>query len=386
MLPKPKRHKNNKESHLLNRYTTSLQQSSNAIRVKFSRYKQNQIFTNVSFDTLILLTIKIVFFIYTKDNIGYEVYDPIENGEDIYIATPVPTYHDFIEKLGDMVVNRVEIPVAKDLIWVRDADITRKNLLSLIKPIKIKDVEWIMIAGRISIHEDTKWETRWKDTYDIWCCTSEKETIMDDGEARYLTIELDEYSGNLDNYEKCTLKPWLCKDVKSINYLSNIFDETALVLPPAELISYFQLCPVYADMSWVDKKGKKVILCNNNRNSYYKDPIGGTVFIRKEYFDEYLKEHVLKYFAFTEKFIPETGYADETSLHFEILEGKIIKEISNNDDKGERAIDTNPVCANCPYGLNDKDYDNADIDEWVDLLIENEYLAVEEDEEKEILD
>ena len=54
MLPKPKRHKNNKESYLQNLYPTILKQSSNAIRVKFSRYKQNQIFTNVSFDTLIL--------------------------------------------------------------------------------------------------------------------------------------------------------------------------------------------------------------------------------------------------------------------------------------------------------------------------------------------
>ena len=58
MLQKPKRHKNNKESHLQNRYPTDLRQSSNAIRVKFSRYKQNQIFTNVSFDTLIILSKK----------------------------------------------------------------------------------------------------------------------------------------------------------------------------------------------------------------------------------------------------------------------------------------------------------------------------------------
>ena len=55
MLPKPKRHKNNKESYLQNLYPTILKQSSNAIRVKFSRYKQNQIFTNVSFDTLIII-------------------------------------------------------------------------------------------------------------------------------------------------------------------------------------------------------------------------------------------------------------------------------------------------------------------------------------------
>lgn len=322
-----------------------------------------------------------------QENIGYEVYDPIKYGEDIYIATPVPTYQDFIERLGDIVVSRIELPVEKDIMWVKDVAITRKNLLSFIEPIKIKNVEWIMIAGRISLHENTKWETKWKDTYDIWCCTSEKETIQDDGEARYLTIELDEYSGNLDNYGKCILKPWLCKDVKNINYLSSIFDDAALVLPPAELVSYFQLRPVYADMSWVDSEGKKIILCNNNKNSFYKDPIGGTVFIRKEYFDEYLKNHVLKYFAFTEKYIPETGYADETSLHFEIQKGNIIKEIFNNSVGEQHSVETNQQCINCPYGLYEESpYDNVGINEWFSLLNENGYLTIEEDEEKGILD
>lgn len=317
-----------------------------------------------------------------QESIGYEVYDPIEYGEDIYIATPIPTYQDHIEKLGDMIINRIELSEIKDQAWVKNAAITRGNLLSLIKPIKYKGVEWVLIAGRVSIHEDTKHETRWKDTYDIWCCTSEEETIKDDGEARYLTIELDDYSGNLDDYGKCALKPWLCKDVKSINYQSDIFDDTSLVLPPAELITYFQLKPVYSDMSWVDLEGEKIILCNNNKNSYYNDPIGATIFIRKDYLDAYLKEHVLKYFAFAEKFIPETGYADETSLHFEIQDGKIIKEIFNDGKGYRRATETNPLCADCPYGLFSRDsYDSEDMDEWFEILVKNGYLPSAEDEE-----
>ena len=210
---------------------------------------------------------------------------------------------------------------------------------------------------------------------------------MNDGKARYLTIELEEYTGNLDDYGKCTLKPWLCKRVKNINYLSDIFDETSLVLPPAELILYFGLSPVYADMSWVDDIGTKVIWCNNSKNSYYTDFIGSTVFIRKEYLDKYLKEHDLKYFAFTEKFIPETGYANETSLHFEIQEGRIIKEIFNNGEREDSVIETNPLCENCPYGLNKKKFcDNADIKELLELLMENEYLTTEESVEKEKID
>ncbi len=316
-----------------------------------------------------------------QNSIGYEVYDPIEYGEDVYIATPVPTYQDYIEKLGDMVINRIDLPEKKDLEWVRDVSNTRRNLVSLFEAVEIKGVEWVLLAGRVSLHEDSKNETRWKDTYDIWCCTSEKETIHENGGARYLTIELEDYAGNLGDYKKCDSKPWLCKEVKNINYHSEIFDNTSLVLPPAELICYFQLTPVYANMSWINSAGEVVIFCNNNKNSYYTDPIGGTVFIRKDYLDEYRKGHILKYFAFTERFIPETGYADETSLHFEIKNGVIIKEILNNGGGFHRAAEINPLCANCPHGFNQKlSNNNSDLNEMIEIILREGYTSWEEEE------
>ena len=68
----------------------------------------------------------------------------------------------------------------------KNVKLTRKNVLNLLKPLEIKHNEWVMLAGRISLHEDDKYETKWRDTYDIWCCTSPEETIIDDGNARYL--------------------------------------------------------------------------------------------------------------------------------------------------------------------------------------------------------
>lgn len=317
----------------------------------------------------------------SQNSIGYEVYDPLEYGEDVYIATPVPTYQDYIEKLGDLVINRIELPTKKDIIWVKDASMTRKNLLTLFQPVEIKGIEWVLLAGRVSLHEDSKRETRWKDTYDIWCCTSQKETICENGRARYLTIELDDYAGNLDDYEKCDLKPWLCKNVKDINYHSEIFDTTSLVLPPAELISYFQLVPVYANMSWVDSLGIVVIYCNNNKNSYYTDPIGGTVFIRKDYLDKYLEEHILKYFAFSERYIPETGYADETSLHFEIQNGNIIKEIMNDGGGFYQVTENNLLCEHCPYEFGRKmTSENNDFDEIMKILAQEGYGSFEDED------
>lgn len=316
-----------------------------------------------------------------QESIGYEVYDPIEYDEDVYIATPIPTYQGFVERLGDMILNRINIPVKKDEKWVKNPVITRENLLAFINPVEDKGTEWIMISGRISIHEDIKGESKWKDTYDIWCCTSEIETICDDGNARYLTIELDDYCGNLDDYKNCCLKPWLCKDVKNINYHSDIFDNTSLVLPPADLISYFSLRPIYSDVSWINKNGDVVIVCNNNKNSYYTDPIGGTAFMRKDYYDEYIKKHTLKYFAFTEKYIPETGYADETSLHFEIRNGTIIKEIRNDGGRRRSIEEINPLCSNCPHGYKEKDSDDDfEFEEYLNILLENKYVPSEDDD------
>ncbi len=284
-----------------------------------------------------------------QNSIGYEVYDPLEYGEDVIITAPIPTYQDFIERLGDYVINSLELPVPRDVHWARNVELTRRNVLHLLEEIKLKHQEWIMLACRISLHEEDKYDTRWKDTYDLWCCTSENETINDDGNARYLTIELEEYLGELKSYPYNTLKPWLCKDVKNINSQSEVFEGTSLVLPPSEIISFFNLKLNVSDLSWENQDKEKVIICNNNKNSYYRDPIGGTVFIRKDYFDKFLEGHTVKYFAFTERLIPETGYADETSLHFEIINGKIVKEIKNNGGYRRRESENNPLCSVCPH-------------------------------------
>lgn len=303
-----------------------------------------------------------------QNSIGYEVYDPLEYGEEIIVTAPIPTYQDFIERLGDYVINSLEMPVPRDVHWVRNVELTRRNVLHLLEKIELKHQEWVILACRVSMHEEDKYDTRWRDTYDLWCCTSENETINDDGNARYLTIELEEYLGELKAYPDNTLRPWLCKSVKNINGQSEVFDETSLVLPPSEIISFFSLKLNVSDLSWETQDKEKVIICNNNKNSYYRDPIGGTVFIRKDYFDKFLEGHTVKYFAFTERLIPETGYADETSLHFEIIDGKIVKEIKNASGYGRRNRENNPMCFVCPHTNIIEDEPNDS------LLSDTEYL------------
>lgn len=309
-----------------------------------------------------------------QNSIGYEVYDPLEYGEDVIITAPIPTYQDFIERLGDYAINSLEMPVQRDVCWVGNVELTRRNVLHLLETVELKHQKWVMLAGRVSLHEEDKYETRWKDTYDLWCCSSENETIYDDGNARYLTIELEEYIGNLNSYPDNESKPWLCKNVKNINNQSEVFEETSLVLPPSNIIRFFNLKLNVSDLSWETQDKEKVIICNNNKNSYYRDPIGGTVFIRKDYFDKFLEGNTVKYFAFTERFIPDTGYADETSLHFEIVNGKIEKEIKNNGVYSGRNNGDNPLCSACPHtNINDDVVDNSSISniEWLENLLKD---------------
>lgn len=161
-----------------------------------------------------------------QNSIGYEVYDPLEYGEDIIITAPIPTYQDFIERLGDYVVNALETSETKDVHWVRNVELTRKNVLHLLETINIEHQEWVMLAGRVSLYEKVEHETTWRDTYELWCCSSENETIKDDGNARYLTIELEDYIGELKSYSDNKIKPWLCKKVNNINSQTEVFDET----------------------------------------------------------------------------------------------------------------------------------------------------------------
>ena len=78
-----------------------------------------------------------------QNSIGYEVYDPLEYGEDVRITAPIPTYQDDIERLGDYVINSLEQPLAKDILWVKDVMLTRRNVLHLIETVDVRKQQWL---------------------------------------------------------------------------------------------------------------------------------------------------------------------------------------------------------------------------------------------------
>ena len=75
-----------------------------------------------------------------------------------------------------------------------------------------------------------------------------------------------------------------------------------------------------------------------------------TVFIRKDFYDKLREILPVKFFAFAEKRLGDKGYCDKTDYHFEIVDGSIVKAISNSKNhRTKREIPSK--CLECPYGF-----------------------------------
>lgn len=314
------------------------------------------------------------------DGWGFELYDPIpyQDSEEINITSPITVFNSNIEQIGAQLIGRIELPESKDEQWHNDSSISEKNLLNLLKPITIKNEEWVLLAGTLKPAEREDHSIIWRDTYIINCCTSDDIMLRGIGD-RYLTIEIPTYTGNLEYYSMCTETPALCKDVRSIT-TTDEFEDSTLVLPPADLIKYFKLTPNYRDMSWVDHNGNAIILCDNCKKSYYTDPAVGLVLIKKESLEKYLKYGTLKHFAFTERLIEDKGFSNESCFHYEIQAGKIIRKYKNTPrgDDGVEYHESDAECINCPYNLYEKKMEykaeaTKQHDEFMEML--NKYAS-----------
>lgn len=303
-----------------------------------------------------------------QNSIGYEVYDPLEDGEILNIKSPLSVYQPKVEQMGDSLVKKLEVPERKNEAWWKDINISKRNIIALLQPIIDSGYEWILLSGRIAI-QDSPEITLPSETYNIYVCCSEEEHITDDGNARYLTIEIDTYDNNLYEYEQNKKRPHLCKRVPTLAYSTETFDDTWLMFPPSIIISSLSLKLKMTDMCWYNEDEEKVIICNNNKSSYYQDCTMGTIFMRKDIFDQLHDILPIKYFVFTEKYLEGHGYCDETDYHYEIKDNKFIREVPNRSYRGRISAKENAVCEDCRFGFNNND-ETSPLREYLNLIKE----------------
>ena len=96
----------------------------------------------------------------------------------------------------------------------------------------------------------------------------------------------------------------------------------------------------------------------------------GTVFIRKDVYEQLQKVRPIKFFAFVEKFLADKGYCNETDYHFEIIDNVIVKEFSNSKSEGASYKEKIPSkCKNCKYGFY-SEFDEVEAQEALNKLLE----------------
>lgn len=281
--------------------------------------------------------------------VGYSVYNPYEYGLEFNIHSPISLYNEDVDRLNQKLVSNLNI-LNRNESWWNDDNNAKENFLNVIKPIKFKGYEWLSLGAVIHFRtRDSKkaHELVNSETYDIYSACN-VESHVTGSHDRYLTIENPEYKGNIEDYIYSNNNH--CNDVSSVQYHSNHYNETYLLLPPAPIINVNKLSYKEVDSTWRDKNNNIIIYCNNNNCKFYDEIISSSIFIRKDIYDKTIEKLNIKYFGYTERYLQGKGYNDDkTSIHAEFDKFGIInfshnKNQSTNKEKEEK-------CKNCIFGI-----------------------------------
>lgn len=250
---------------------------------------------------------------------GYQFnwYDKYREKAEIYY--PIPVFNPIIENLDNKIVKKVFLPERKNIKWVKDSEMGLENIKSLIEPIRYENEDYYMIYGNIRLDEKSNDEygNSWIDTYVINLAIDEHYNLSNiSNDDRKYTIETEKYRGNINDYKDTEYT--LSTSLYSSSELKDLYVTTDFNLPPTIIIKKFDLHYDKFSSSWINSNNEKVILVNNNEGTWYGQGCSGTLYLKKEYYDEVKKKHNYKYFCFTEKYHPKTGYCNESALQVQI--------------------------------------------------------------------
>lgn len=260
---------------------------------------------------------------------------------------PISVFNEKIESLDKKILKKIKLPEKKDLKWVNDDKMALENVLKLVNPIKINNEEWYLIYGYIRKDEksNNKYENAWIDTYIINLAVNESYNLsFDNDEDRFYTIETKTYRGNLNDAQN--------QDYSQSSSLNNssdfrdLFITTDFNIPPTNIIKEFNLHYNKFNTSWDTDNKEVVVLVNNNKGSWYKSGCTGSIYLKKKYYELIQQKYNCKYFCFTEKFHPKTGYSNESALQIQINSDNTIISYKHYK-KGLTRTNKNENCKNC---------------------------------------
>ena len=279
---------------------------------------------------------------------GYQfnLYDKYDEKAEIYY--PVAVFNPDIENLDNKILKKIVVPEKKNIKWVKDSELSLNNINKIIEPITYKNEKYYMLYGSLRLDEksDDEYSNSWIDTYIINFAIDEDYNLCSvSDEDRKYTIETNKYRGNLEDYKNESYK--MATSLYSASDLSNIYVTTDFNLPPSIIIKEFDLHYDKFSSSWNNVNEEKIILVNNNEGMWYRKGCSGTLYMNKKYYDILIKKHNYKYFCFTEKYHPKTGYCQDSALQIQINSDGSIEKYKHYKSRKYFSRQQNAECKKC---------------------------------------
>lgn len=279
---------------------------------------------------------------------GYQFnfYDKYEEKTEIYY--PVAVFNQDIENLDNKILKKIVVPEKKNIKWVKDSELGLENIKKIIEPITYKNERYFMIYGSLRLDEKSndRYGNSWIDTYIINLAVDENYNLsrVSDEDRKY-TIETNKYRGNIEDYINEDYK--MTTSLYSASDLSNIYVTTDFNLPPSSIIKEFDLHYNKFSSSWNNTNDEEVILVNNNEGMWYRKGCSGTLYIKGKYYNSIIKNHNYKYFCFTEKYHPKTGYCYDSALQIQINSDGTIDKYKHYKSHKHLSRKQNEKCKKC---------------------------------------
>lgn len=290
--------------------------------------------------------------VYNDDRtFGYNVFEPIDLNEEEYrICSPVSIYCEKIDELNNEIVKRLDLYGKRDDTWYRDKDVSIGNIKKLMIPVINEKGEWTLISADIHRFVTDKDNGHlYTETYDYNIGIDSERSIASDRNPKELTINNNEYIGNIKSYKTHDYKRTM--KIRNIEYNSQDFKETYLNLPPTIILSELNLHYNRMYSTWDNDVGEAIVYCDNNNKYYYRSPITRAIYIKTKYLSEIIKKHQIKYWAYTEKSYLDKGWNEEASMHIELDEkGNVLQNIKNNC-LTRSITEEKEECKNCKFGI-----------------------------------
>ena len=312
---------------------------------------------------------------------GYQfnLYDRYDEKAEIYY--PIAVFNQDIENLDNKTLKKIIVPEKKNIKWVKDSELSLNNIKKIIEPITYKNEKYYMLYGSIRLDEksDDEYGNSWIDTYIINLAIDENHNLCGiSNEDRKYTIETNKYRGNFEDYKNENYK--MTTSLYSTSDLSNIYVTTDFNLPPSIIIKEFDLHYNKFSSSWNGVNEEKIILVNNNEGIWYRKGCSGTLYIKKKYYDILIKKHNYKYFCFTEKYHPKTGYCQDSALQIQINSDGSIEKYKHYKSHKHYSRQQNAECKKCiVYKKEKEDEKKWKNNKFNNFLIDDIKKILEED-------